>query len=291
MADMRRDGKVGIRRKFQTNHLPQLVCLANSSVSAGGVGGAGGGGVVEATQYTAAGPGVKMDGGVGVEAGEQEAGEEQDFDGYRRTVGAGVTVVEKHEDVDILDGVKLDEDQEVEEQQALSNVDQAILLALCAWNRRNRARDEMNRETQAAIVDRVMLHPTNWIVFTTCLLSRCRIELSKTQTVDRACMQMQVLSEQYFDEEPGVSERVAFVYSVPFPPRWSLKKELPSVDDTLTWVTSRIAPLTKAFNLGGGLAQFVFQEFNFLPGGAQVGDVWLEGAEPELAVRTGDGGN
>ena len=219
-------GKVGIRRKFQTNHLPQLVCLANSSVSAGGVGGAGGGGVVEATQYTAAGPGVKTDGGVGVEAGEQEPGEEQDFDGYRRTVGAGVTVVEKHEDVDILDGVKLDEDQEVEEQQALSNVDQAILLALCAWNRRNRARDEMNRETQAAIVDRVMLHPTNWIVFTTCLLSRCRIELSKTQTVDRACMQMQVLSEQYFDEEPGVSERVAFVYSVPFPPRWSLKKEL-----------------------------------------------------------------
>jgi len=39
-------------------------------------------------------------------------------------------------------------------------------------------------------------------------------------------MQMQVLSEQYFDEEPGVSERIAFIYSVPFPPRWSLKKEL-----------------------------------------------------------------
>ena len=45
---------------------------------------------------------------------------------------------------------------------------------------------------QGAIVDRVMLHPTNWIVFTTCLLSRCRIELTKVQTVDRACMQMQV---------------------------------------------------------------------------------------------------
>ena len=29
---------------------------------------------------------------------------------------------------------------------------------------------------------------------------------------------------QYFDEEPGVSERVAFIYSVPYPPRWSLKK-------------------------------------------------------------------
>ena len=84
----------------------------------------------------------------------------------------------------------------------------------------------MNKETQAAIVDRVMLHPTNWIVFTTCLLARCRLELNKAQTIDRACMQMQVLIEQYFDEEPGVSQRVAFIYSVPYPPRWSVKKEL-----------------------------------------------------------------
>jgi len=64
------------------------------------------------------------------------------------------------------------------------------------------------------------------IVFTTCLLARCRLELNKAQTIDRACMQMQVLIEQYFDEEPGVSQRVAFIYSVPYPPRWSVKKEL-----------------------------------------------------------------
>ena len=134
--------------------------------------------------------------------------------------------MEKNVECDILDGVKLDAGQEVAEQKSLSNVDQAILLTLCAWNRRNRARDDMNKETQAAIVDRVMLHPTNWIVFTTCLLSRCRLELQKAQTIDRACMQMQVLIEQYFDEEPGVSERVAFIYSVPYPPRWSVKKEL-----------------------------------------------------------------
>jgi hypothetical protein len=38
----------------------------------------------------------------------------------------------------------------VPEQLALSNVDQAILLTRCAWVRRNRARDEMNRETQVS---------------------------------------------------------------------------------------------------------------------------------------------
>jgi len=70
------------------------------------------------------------------------------------------------------------------------------------------------------------MHPTNWIVFTTCLLSRCRLELSKTQTVDRACLQLQVLVDQYEDEEPGASTRLAFVYNVPYPPRWGLKKEL-----------------------------------------------------------------
>jgi tetratricopeptide (TPR) repeat protein len=229
-------GKVGIRRKFQTNHLPQLVCLANSAPAH------------LDTPDQAAPPHTHqpapsdqdkptpiappLPAGLGQEAAGQDGNarareeDDADFDGYRRTVGAGVTVVEKNDECDILDGVRLDEDQEVEEQRPLSNTDQAILLTVCAWNRRNRARDEMNQETQGAIVDRVMLHPTNWIVFTTCLLSRCRIEMTKVQTVDRACLQMQVLADQFFDMEPGVSERVAFVYSVPFPPRWSLKKEL-----------------------------------------------------------------
>ena len=223
-------GKIGIRRKFQTNHLPQLVCLANSRPAdaasssadddhspATATTGSRGHGVADAGSSAASD---------GAPVGGDDDGIGPENDGYRRTVGAGVTVVEKNEECDILDGVRLDEGQDVEEQRALSNVDQAILLTVCSWNRRNRARDEMNRETQGALVDRVMLHPTNWIVFTTCLLSRCRIELTKVQTVDRACMQMQVLSEQYFDEEPGVSERVAFIYSVPYPPRWSLKKEL-----------------------------------------------------------------
>jgi hypothetical protein len=30
-----------------------------------------------------------------------------------------------------------------------------------------------------ALVARVLLHATNWVVFTTSLLSRCRIELTK----------------------------------------------------------------------------------------------------------------
>jgi hypothetical protein len=35
---------------------------------------------------------------------------------HKRTVGAGVVVVEKNVECDILDGVRLDDDQEIEEQ-------------------------------------------------------------------------------------------------------------------------------------------------------------------------------
>ncbi len=37
---------------------------------------------------------------------------------------------------------------------------------------------------------------------------------------------LQVLVDQYKDLEPGASERLSFIYNVPFPPRWGLKKEL-----------------------------------------------------------------
>ncbi len=35
-----------------------------------------------------------------------------------------------------------------------------------------------------------------------------------------------MLVDQYKDQEPGASERLSFIYNVPFPPRWGLKKEL-----------------------------------------------------------------
>ncbi|KAJ1475242.1 hypothetical protein T484DRAFT_1829112 [Baffinella frigidus] len=232
-------GKIGIRRKFQQNHLAQLVCLANSSKDGSRLKK-----LVCLANFSKDGSRLKKKAEeVKEEKEEEKEGDKEDVfpdpSGYEKSVGAGVTEVGKNEDCDILDNVRLDGDQGIDEQLPLSNVDQgideplplsnvdqAILLTRCAWVRRNRARDEMNREQQMALISRVLLHATNWVIFTTSLLSRCRIELTKVQTVDRACLQMQVLVDQYKDEEPAASERLSFAYSVPYPPRWGLQKEL-----------------------------------------------------------------
>jgi len=108
--------------KRQTNHLPQLVCLANSRSPARGpadvdhpasdrrpdprttTDGAEDGSAREPAASLVESAGHGGEGG-----GEGEAGLVDD--GYKRTVGAGVTVVEKNEECDILDGVRLDEGQ------------------------------------------------------------------------------------------------------------------------------------------------------------------------------------
>lgn len=205
-------GKIGIRRKFQTNHLAQLMCLANSRKD-------------RAPPSSAAAAAAAAAAANGDKNAVDERGE-LDEDGYKKRKEGGVTVVSANVECDILERVKLDEDQDIDDQLPLSNVDQAYLLGRCGWIRRNRAKDEMNREMQAAICGRVVMHSTNWIVFTTSLLSRCRVEITKPQTVDKACLQMQVLVDQFNDEEPSAAQRIAMVYTVPFPPRWGLRKEL-----------------------------------------------------------------
>lgn len=182
-------GAMGIRRVYQQNHLAQLICVAKSKGAVRDGAGSGAGAGAGAGGDRKVGGGEK--GGVASIAEEGDGAAAED-DGYEKHFQAGVKVVSTNNECDILDAVKLDDDQGLEEQLPLKALDQAILLARCAWNRRNRAKDSTNTETQAALIHRVQMHPTNWIVFTTCLLSRCRLELNKAQTVDRACLQLQV---------------------------------------------------------------------------------------------------
>ncbi len=67
------------------------------------------------------------------EGEERDEGEEEDpfADGYERTVGAGVTVVEKNVDCDILDGPRLDADQEVAEHCVCLYLYLFLCLCLC----------------------------------------------------------------------------------------------------------------------------------------------------------------
>eukprot|EP00960_Hanusia_phi_P071205 767495-Hanusia_phi.AAC.1 len=103
-------GKIGIRRKFQTNHIPQLVCLANSRP----------GRRIQTGKRDVRIPDKSLRTKDKEESGKQsdrktkegEGGRKEevteaqlDDDGYARHVEAGVTVVSKNVECDILDEV------------------------------------------------------------------------------------------------------------------------------------------------------------------------------------------
>jgi tetratricopeptide (TPR) repeat protein len=92
-------------------------------------------------------------------------------------------------------------------------------------------------EEMMAYVQRVLEHPNNWTVFSTGLLLRSRLESEKLRTVERAVLQIQVkftkpflmsqaLVDQYADEDPNVVPRMNYIFALPYPPRWLMKKEL-----------------------------------------------------------------
>ena len=103
-------GAMGIRRKFQTNHLAQLMCMANSKGEEGFRGQARAGGAHE--EHAAA------------EGGETEL----DDDGYEKHFAAGVKIVSTNTECDILDEVKVDEGQDFDDQRPLKALDQVSLL-------------------------------------------------------------------------------------------------------------------------------------------------------------------
>eukprot|EP01116_Phalansterium_solitarium_P024129 TRINITY_DN8746_c0_g1_i1.p1 TRINITY_DN8746_c0_g1~~TRINITY_DN8746_c0_g1_i1.p1 ORF type:complete len:798 (+),score=187.39 TRINITY_DN8746_c0_g1_i1:56-2449(+) len=108
----------------------------------------------------------------------------------------------------------------------LTVIDQAILLNLCNVVKSQSAKHTLTVEEMMAYVIRIQEKPQNWMVHSTCLLLRSRLEKEKMRTSDRAALQLQVLVEQYVDDEPSVAERMRYLLALPFPPRWLLKREV-----------------------------------------------------------------
>lgn len=48
-----------------------------------------------------------------------------------------------------------------------------------------------------AYIERVLKNPNNWLIHSMGLLLKSRIEVAKSKTVDRACMQIEVLVNQF----------------------------------------------------------------------------------------------
>jgi tetratricopeptide (TPR) repeat protein len=121
----------------------------------------------------------------------------------------------------------------------LDVLDQAILLALCLDVSNSNPADGLTNEEMRPYLDRVLANPLNWMVYSTALLERAWLECEVSRTRDRAVLQMQALVDQHttrltmtqnsteaIEDAAPAEERVAFLHSLAFPPRWELQRDL-----------------------------------------------------------------
>uniref|UniRef100_A0AAV1T207 Uncharacterized protein n=1 Tax=Peronospora matthiolae TaxID=2874970 RepID=A0AAV1T207_9STRA len=131
------------------------------------------------------------------------------------------------------------EDRKLTKQGNLQVVDQIVLLGLCLDVKNSNANDGLTREEMMPYVTRVLENPNNWMVYSTALLERAWLECESSKRRERAVLQMQALVDQHTtrltitqntlqsiaDSAPA-RERMQFVYSLAFPPRYALKRDL-----------------------------------------------------------------
>lgn len=92
--------------------------------------------------------------------------------------------------------------------------------------RKSTPKDSLNKEELTAYILRIQENPNNWMVHSTCLLLKSRLESDSSRTVERGVLQTQALVDQYADQDVPARERMRFIFVLPFPSQWDLKREL-----------------------------------------------------------------
>jgi hypothetical protein len=81
-----------------------------------------------------------------------------------------------------------------QQQQPLRPIDQCLLLAFTLNIKNSNPSDGLTSEQMSPFVTKVLEHPVNWMVHSMGLLLRSRLENRKSKTVERAVLQVQVMS-------------------------------------------------------------------------------------------------
>ncbi|EGZ15801.1 hypothetical protein PHYSODRAFT_351623 [Phytophthora sojae] len=241
-------GSLGKRTKFQRKSLAQMVLLAASkkepesedkeSIYAAAV--------AESTHVDFGGKQVTPEGENGADssAAPPADGLTAEEEHIQRLVQEGeasyrdVKLDQVDQDNYLLESIAF-EDRKLTEQGNLQIVDQIVLLGLCLDVKNSNANDGLTREEMMPYVTRVLENPNNWMVYSTALLERAWLECESSKRRERAVLQMQALVDQHTtrltitqntlqsiaDSAPA-RERMQFVYSLAFPPRYALKRDL-----------------------------------------------------------------
>lgn len=72
-------------------------------------------------------------------------------------------------------------------------------------------------------VRRVLENPNNWMIHTMALLLRSRLESNKSRTVERGCLQLQALVDQFGVHDSSAAERMMYLFSIAIPMKWEME--------------------------------------------------------------------
>ncbi|KAG7400034.1 Tetratricopeptide repeat domain 27 [Phytophthora boehmeriae] len=238
-------GFMGKRTKFQQKAVAQMVLLAASKKEPQSADSVYATAVAETTHVDFGGKQVTVEGESGDESTAPPAdGLTAEEERIQRMVQEGdATYRNVHLDQVDQDNILLEsiafEDRKLTQQGNLQTVDQIVLLGLCLDVKNSNANDGLTREEMMPYVSRVLENPNNWMVYSTGLLERAWLECESSKRRERAVLQMQALVDQHTtrltitqntlasiaDSAPA-RERMQFVYSLAFPPRYALKRDL-----------------------------------------------------------------
>lgn len=161
-----------------------------------------------------------------------------------------IRVEELDEDTHLLEHVKLHDDAPLGATDRLSVREQQLLLLRAQHLKQASAHDAMLSEQIRAHVERVVVHPQDFCVHTMALLMRSRLEIVRSNTRERAILQMQTLVDvldyerkrvvardatdtdemarrkEEAQNEASVEERFRNFYGTPLPPFFELSREL-----------------------------------------------------------------
>ncbi|EQC37302.1 hypothetical protein SDRG_05523 [Saprolegnia diclina VS20] len=225
-------GSMGKRTKFQVKEVAQMVLLAKSRIE----------NTQTSSEFAAAtAQSTHVDFG-GLSTGESDATDGDELSAEDKLIAGGEaayrTITRDQADPDNILLEKIAFTDAIDNAN-LQVVDQTILLALCLDVKNSNANDGLTREQMMPYLTRVLDNPNNWMVYSTGLLERAWLECETMRSRERAVLQMQALVDQHttrltitqtslkmIQDAAPAHERMEHIYSLVFPPRYALKRDL-----------------------------------------------------------------
>ncbi|GAB6021476.1 Tetratricopeptide repeat domain 27 [Chamberlinius hualienensis] len=139
-----------------------------------------------------------------------------------------------------LEKINFKDSNEEEENQALTPIEQAIVIANYLYFQKTNPRTKLHIEELLTYPILILRNPQCWSVQTMALMFRSICESDQRRTIERSMMQLQLLVDEYKTSQASPKDRLYLLHSVKFPPIWIMEKELARIQMQLGVVSSAL---------------------------------------------------